>query len=100
MSKRDPADGVVCDKEIELKDWNHDHLLDESAVELKRYITKDVEIPVVSEVKRGKGIKFNRIRRITGYLTGDINTWNSAKQAELKDRVKHAGKGYYSGLDY
>lgn len=23
--------------------------------------------PVISEVKRGSGIKFNRIRRITGY---------------------------------
>lgn len=32
---------------------------------------------------------FERIRRITGYLTGNINTWNNAKKAELKDRVKH-----------
>ena len=32
---------------------------------------------------------FERIRRITGYLTGNINTWNNAKRAELKDRVKH-----------
>lgn len=44
----------------------------------------------VSEKTRGKGIKFERIRRITGYLTGDINTWNGGKRAELKDRVKHA----------
>lgn len=34
-------------------------------------------------------VPFNRIRRITGYLTGDISTWNDAKQAELNDRVKH-----------
>ena len=33
--------------------------------------------------------KFERIRRITGYLTGDLNTWNNAKQAEEHDRVKH-----------
>lgn len=32
-----------------------------------------------------------RVRRITGYLTGSVDRWNSAKQAELKDRVKHAG---------
>lgn len=32
---------------------------------------------------------FRRIRRITGYLTGDTSRWNNAKQAELKDRVKH-----------
>ena len=30
-----------------------------------------------------------RMRRITGYLTGDLNSWNSAKRAEEKDRVKH-----------
>lgn len=36
-------------------------------------------------------IDFERIRRITGYLTGDTKTWNNAKQAELKDRVKHNG---------
>lgn len=35
--------------------------------------------------------KFERIRRITGYLTGDLNTWNDAKQAEERDRVKHLG---------
>ena len=32
---------------------------------------------------------FERIRRITGYLTGDIKTWNDAKRHELNDRVKH-----------
>lgn len=44
---------------------------------------------VVSEKERGKGVKFSRIRRITGYITGDMNTWGSAKKAEEKDRVKH-----------
>ena len=36
-----------------------------------------------------KPIPFERIRRITGYLTGTTNTWNNGKKAELKDRVKH-----------
>ena len=31
----------------------------------------------------------SRIRRITGYLTGDLESWNSAKKAEEMDRVKH-----------
>lgn len=44
---------------------------------------------VVSERERGKGVGFSRIRRITGYITGDLNTWNSAKRAEERDRVKH-----------
>lgn len=31
-----------------------------------------------------------RVRRVCGYLTGTIDSWNNAKQAELRDRVKHA----------
>ena len=31
-----------------------------------------------------------RMRRITGYLTGDLSSWNSAKRAEERDRVKHS----------
>lgn len=40
--------------------------------------------------KVGAGVDFERIRRITGYLVGDVKgRFNNAKQAELKDRVKH-----------
>lgn len=37
----------------------------------------------------GEGVKFERIRRITGYLVGTMDRWNNAKRAEEKDRVKH-----------
>ena len=37
----------------------------------------------------GEGIKFERIRRITGYLVGTMDKWNNAKKAEEHDRVKH-----------
>lgn len=37
----------------------------------------------------GEGVNFERIRRITGYLTGSLNSWNTGKKAEEKDRVKH-----------
>lgn len=37
----------------------------------------------------GEGIGFQRLRRITGYLVGDVSRWNNGKFAELKDRVKH-----------
>lgn len=37
----------------------------------------------------GKGVKFERIRRITGYLVGTVNRFNNAKRAEERDRVKH-----------
>lgn len=37
----------------------------------------------------GEGVKFERLRRITGYLVGTVDRWNDGKKAELKDRVKH-----------
>lgn len=37
----------------------------------------------------GVGVKFERIRRITGYLVGTLDRFNDAKAAEVKDRVKH-----------
>lgn len=40
--------------------------------------------------KMGKGVKFERIRRITGYLVGTMAKWNDAKVAEEHDRVKHS----------
>jgi len=38
----------------------------------------------------GDGIKFERIRRITGYLVGTMDKWNDAKKCEERDRVKHS----------
>ena len=34
--------------------------------------------------------KFERIRRITGYLVGTLDRFNDAKKAEVRDRVKHS----------
>ena len=34
-------------------------------------------------------VKFDRIRRITGYLVGTLDRFNDAKRAEEHDRVKH-----------
>ncbi len=42
-----------------------------------------------NEKERGKGVKFERIRRITGYLVGDLSRWNNAKRQEEQQRVKH-----------
>ena len=48
------------------------------------------------EVKRartvGEGVKFDRIRRITGYLVGTVERFNDGKRAEEHDRVKHTFK--------
>ncbi len=35
-------------------------------------------------------VKFERIRRITGYLVGTLDRFNDAKKSEERDRVKHS----------
>ena len=47
----------------------------------------------VKKVKTvGEGVKFDRIRRITGYLVGTLDRFNNAKKAEVTDRVTHEAK--------
>ena len=41
----------------------------------------------------GEGVRFERVRRITGYLTGDVSRWNEGKTAELRDRRAHSVTG-------
>ena len=53
---------------------------------------KDTQAVMTKDRKMGKGVKFERIRRITGYLVGTLDKWNDAKRAEEKDRVKHGVK--------
>lgn len=36
------------------------------------------------------GDKFERLRRITGYLVGTLDRWNDGKKAEERERVKHS----------
>ena len=38
----------------------------------------------------GENVKFDRIRRITGYLVGTTDRFNNATRAEEKQRVKHS----------
>ena len=45
-------------------------------------------------------VKFDRIRRITGYLSTDVKNFNLGKQKEEGDRVKHSGKIIYMSKDY
>jgi len=40
----------------------------------------------------GEGVKFDRIRRITGYLVGTLDRFNNAKKEEVNDRVCHGTK--------
>lgn len=43
---------------------------------------------MISEKARGKGVNFERIMRITGYLS-ELDKFNTAKKHEVKDRTKH-----------
>lgn len=40
----------------------------------------------------GEGVRFERIRRITGYLVGTLERFNDAKKSEVNDREKHYTK--------
>ena len=40
--------------------------------------------------KEEDGERFERIRRITGYLVGTLDNFNNAKRSEVEDRVKHS----------
>ena len=42
-----------------------------------------------NQTETSKGVPFERIRRITGYLVGTLDRFNDAKRAEVEDRVKH-----------
>lgn len=50
-------------------------------------------------INTGDGIKFERIRRITGYLVGTLDRWNDAKRAEERDRVKHMEVNHDQKMD-
>lgn len=46
----------------------------------------------------GEGVRFERIRRITGYLVGTLDRFNDGKRAEVEDRVKHGLTTEMEGL--
>lgn len=59
-------------------------LIEKSAGEAKAKEYYDVHAEYFDEGK------FERLRRITGYLVGTLDRWNDAKKAEEKARVKHS----------
>lgn len=56
-------------------------------------------IKIDKDNKVGDGIKFERIRRITGYLVGTVERFNDGKRAEVRDRVKHGITEENNGKD-
>ena len=58
--------------------------------------TVDIELDgeyadLTYNIKERADVPFQRIRRITGYLVGDLSRFNNAKRREVDDRVKHTG---------
>lgn len=47
------------------------------------------ECPCCGRKEHEADIGFERIRRITGYLVGNMSHWNNAKTCEERDRIKH-----------
>ena len=86
---------------VEVTSIGLENFSEEEAKNYIDYVQSRVENPLkVLEVKlcddgkvdlnyKTQGEKFERIRRITGYLTGDLNSWNNAKRSEEHERVKH-----------
>ena len=62
----------------------HDLGKEESCMDQSKLKTENGEV--------GRGVKFERIRRITGYLVGTIDRFNDAKASEVKERVRHGLK--------
>lgn len=64
-------------------------ILNRVNVEYKEALSEE---PPPADWLYGNGQKFERLRRITGYLVGTVDRWNNGKKSELGDRVNHGTK--------
>lgn len=88
-------------KDVDVKIVGFDGVTEKEAVRYIDYIENEVHEPIkslfIERTENGKVAlnytikkrKFERIRRITGYLVGTIDRWNNAKRKEEHERVKH-----------
>ncbi|MCR5834502.1 MAG: hypothetical protein K6G55_07640 [Selenomonadaceae bacterium] len=65
------------------------YVRDRISTPLKSINVKMCDDGCVDVTYNARGEKFERIRRITGYLVGTTDRWNDAKKSEEHDRVKH-----------
>ena len=57
---------------------------------LAKFGSEEIARKYYDEHEQYFGEKFERLRRITGYLVGTLDRWNDGKKAEEKARVKHS----------
>ena len=84
----------MTDSELYQEVMNVDYLTDELYSKMCERCNVEITNNDRFEIKKesegpGDGVGFERIRRITGYLVGDVSRWNNGKLSELNDRVKH-----------
>ncbi len=78
-------------KELDRYENMHVSLLVEAGVKLlEKYGDEKIAENYYNDHSKYFGAKFERLRRITGYLVGTLERWNDAKQAEEHARVKHS----------
>lgn len=81
---------VIAPGEMNMEEQLHYVELQKEKYPHLRELVIEVDGEDVCLTSDDRQIKFDRIRRITGYLVGTMDRWNNAKQAEAHDRVKHA----------
>ncbi|MDR0832077.1 MAG: anaerobic ribonucleoside triphosphate reductase [Bacillales bacterium] len=79
---------IRCMKENGIGYGSINHPIDRDSICGYTGVIGDV-CPKCGAVEGVNGVKFSRIRRITGYLVGTLDRFNNAKQKEVADRVKH-----------
>jgi hypothetical protein len=65
-------------------------LVELGAALIAKYGDEETAKKYLAEHDQYFGNKFERLRRITGYLVGTLDRWNDGKKAEEHDRVKHS----------
>lgn len=86
MAKITVLNGEITEKE---KQAYIQHIKEDNPGKELRNLTIKLDGDFVDLEYDFEPVKFQRIRRITGYLVGDMTRWNDAKTAEERDRVKH-----------
>lgn len=84
--------GIIVYSNIDLPEEEIEAYIDRGFNKLGadlRTINIDVDGDFVNLTYSKHAPKFDRVRRITGYLVGTLDRFNDAKRAEESERVKH-----------
>ena len=87
-----PKDAIVKALET-VEQYENMHisvLIELGAALLAKYGSEEIAKKYFEDHDQYFGGKFERLRRITGYLVGTLDRWNDGKKAEEHDRVKHS----------